>query len=216
MKSRDKWKIEDIPFGIIALFTFLGIAALGFSSSLSKELRGTLILISSQAILASYSISIILFLAKRRKKKLAWKNLLQAANRFEKSAHNNSMPLSNRSLVSLASDLYSRMGYDVANIEKHWTQGYYLKLINPAHETELVKCVCAGKPLCVCNLCDLQNKMIAESAVRSTVWAPDGYTEAAASWCRGKSIQLLNIMDIQRLVLTAEIDAPHREAGTRS
>ncbi|HUE99696.1 MAG TPA: restriction endonuclease [Anaerolineales bacterium] len=104
-------------------------------------------------------------------------------------------------LRQLAIQIYSRLGYRIANREG---EAGYLYLINPAERIELVACKQEPILIKLHHVYSLELEMKRMKAVRAFFWAPAGFTNDAIDWVVHRSIVLADQLEIGRLVDCAQ------------
>jgi hypothetical protein len=110
------------------------------------------------------------------------------------------MSLSDIELEKLAAEVYKKMGYRVQHVGQMGDHGIDVLLINPNNQKEIVQCKQWSKPVGEPVLRDLYGAMMHDHAVRGWLWAPRGFSGPAKAWAKGKSIVLVDDVEINRLI----------------
>ena len=108
--------------------------------------------------------------------------------------------LSDIELEKLAAQVYKKMGYKVQHVGQMGDHGVDVMLINPDNQREIVQCKQWSKPVGEPVLRDLYGAMMHDQAVRGWLWAPRGFSGPAKAWAKGKSIVLVDDVEINRLI----------------
>jgi len=199
--QRHRARLDGILLTIIALFVLGGLIALGFLRNLSRENRALIVIISSAGIIGCFVGLMFLSAFRRRLRKRIWLRAMAAWN--ESSQARNSpkfmmtSPLLGDGLRHLAIQIYSQMGYRIANRE---AEDGYLQLINPDGRIELIACKQQPDPIKLHHVYSLELEMKRTEAVRGFFWAPAGFTSEAIDWVVRRSIVLADKHEIGRLV----------------
>lgn len=200
--------LEEILFGISALFLLGGILALGIFHNLPRETRGLLILLSSLGMFACLLGLVVLRNSRQRLRKRQWRRAIavwQESNRLGKIPdYKLASHLSTEDLRRLAIQVYSLMGYSILQASddgyQDANQNISIRLINPEGKKELVHCKQWREPVGLRQLHSLQKAMERESAIRGFIWAPGGFSQEAFTWVEDRPIILADNQEIGRLV----------------
>lgn len=126
-----------------------------------------------------------------------WQN---GSRREENRPQQSAMHLSDLELEKLAEQVYKKLGYSVQHVGQTGDHGIDVLLINPNNQKEIVQCKQWSKPVGEAALRDLYGAMMHDQAVRGWIWAPRGFSGPAKAWAKGKSIVLVDDMEINRLI----------------
>lgn len=126
-----------------------------------------------------------------------WQN---GSHREENRSKSSAMHLSDLELEKLAEQVYKKLGYSVQHVGQTGDHGIDVLLINPNNQKEIVQCKQWSKPVGEAALRDLYGAMMHDQAVRGWIWAPRGFSGPAKEWVKGKSIVLVDDMEINRLM----------------
>lgn len=133
--------LDRTLLAIIALLVLGGLLALGFLQDLSKENRALIVLASSVGIIGCFVGLMFLSAVRKRLRKRIWLRAMSAWNESSQARNapnfNKANHLSEAGLRHLAVNIYSQMGYRIANSEN---EEVYLQLINPERRIELIAC----------------------------------------------------------------------------
>jgi hypothetical protein len=108
--------------------------------------------------------------------------------------------LSDLELEKLAEQVYKKLGYKVQHVGQTGDHGVDVLLINPNNQKEIVQCKQWSKPVGEAALRDLYGSMMHDNAIRGWIWAPRGFSGPAKAWSKGKSIVLVDDLEINRLI----------------
>jgi len=124
----------------------------------------------------------------------AWNESSQPRNtpKLDKLSH-----LSDDELKQLAIQIYSRIGYRIANSED---ETGYLQLINPDGRIELIACKQQSDLIKLHHIYSLELEMKRTKAVRGFFWASAGFTSETRQWVMHRPIILADQQEIGRLV----------------
>jgi restriction system protein len=144
------------------------------------------------------------FIYRKREREKIWKSAMagwnhrgQASTTLQKQS---ALHLSDIELEKLAAQVYEKLGYKVQHVGQMGDHGIDVLLINPQNQKELVQCKQWSKPVGEPVLRDLYGAMMHDQAVRGWLWAPRGFTGPARAWAQGKSIVLVDDVEINRLI----------------
>ncbi|HET6823257.1 MAG TPA: restriction endonuclease [Anaerolineales bacterium] len=126
-----------------------------------------------------------------------WQN---GSRREQNRPKSSAMHLSDLELEKLAEQVYKKLGYSVQHVGQTGDHGIDVLLINPNNQKEIVQCKQWSKPVGEAALRDLYGAMMHDQAVRGWIWAPRGFSGPAKEWVKGKSIVLVDDMEINRLM----------------
>lgn len=200
-KKRHRAILEGTLLAIAAVFLLVGMIALGFLQTLSRENRALIVIITSVGVIVCFaglmSVNAIWkWLRKRtwRRAMSAWMDNSQArkAPKFSLACQ-----LPEGGLRHLAIQIYSQMGYIIINRDG---EEDCIRLINPEGRIELVTCKQQPYRAQIPNLLNLHLEMKKADAVRGFYWSPGGFTDEAIHWVREKPIVLADQNEIGRLV----------------
>jgi hypothetical protein len=200
-RQRHRAILDGILLSITALFVLGGLVALGFLQNVSRENRALIIIISSVGIICCLVGLVFIsafwkWLRKRiwRRAIATWKesSQVQSTPKFDMTGY-----LSEDELRQLAIQIYSRMGYRIANREN---VKEYLQLINPDGRIELISCKQQPDLIELHHVYSLELEMKRTKAARGFLWAPAGFTSEAIDWVAHRSIVLADQLEIGRLV----------------
>lgn len=208
--NRHRAIVEKTLLAVAAVFLLVGLAALGFLQTLSRENRALIVIVSSVGVIACFagqmSTRTIWKLYRSRtwrRAMSAWTENAQSGNapKFDLAAH-----LADGGLRHLAIRVFSQMGYVISNRDGEQA---YLRLVNPEGWVELVACRQQPNPAEVRHIVSLHLEMKKADAVRGFYWSPGGFTDEAIHWARQKPIVLADQNEIGRLV-----DCAHEKGST--
>ena len=205
-KRRRLWR-RLIPYAA-GLVLFLGLAAYDpvFTWWKSIPLTSRFFLLAATGFVATAGIGLMfafLIYRKREREKIwklamaGWQNHGQANKIIRKQS---ALSLSDVELEKLAAQVYKNMGYEVQHVGQMGDHGIDVLLVNPNNQKEIVQCKQWSKPVGEPVLRDLYGAMMHDQAVRGWIWAPRGFSGPAKAWAKGKSIVLVDDMEINRLM----------------
>jgi hypothetical protein len=200
-RLRHRAILDRTLLAITALFVLGGLIALGFLRNLSKEDRALVIIVSSIGIIGCMLGLMFVSSFWKRLRKRTWQRVMAA---WKESSQDRKIPkfdttvhLSEDGLRQLAIQIYSRMGYRIA--QKQEIKEYF-QLINPDGRVELIACKQQPGLIELHHVYSLELEMKRTKAVRSFFWAPTGFTSEAIDWVVHRSIILADQIEIGRLV----------------
>jgi hypothetical protein len=200
-RPRHRAILDRTLLAIIALFVLGGLIALGFLQDLSKENRALIVMTSSVGIIGCFVGLMFLSAFRKRLRKWIWLRAMSAWNENSQARnapnYNKANHLSEAGLRHLAIQIYSQMGYRIANRED---EEVYLQLINPDRRIELIACKQQPDLIELHHVHSLQLEMKRIKAVRGFFWAPTGFTSEAIQWVKHRPIVLADQNEIGRLV----------------
>lgn len=202
--------LDKAFLAITALFVMGGFMALGFLQRISEENRALLVIIISTGIIVSVVCMMSIGIVRRRLRRWTWQRAMASWNRSSRTATPPKFslpdPLAEPELRQLAIQMYSRMGYRIANRPN---EGMYLTLINPDGKLELVACRHQPTLLELHHIYSLELEMKRLKAVCGFFWAPEGFANEAVDWVKHRSIVLADRFEIGRFVDCARAKGSH-------
>jgi len=204
-KQRHRAILDKTLLAIAAVFLLVGIIALGFLKTLSKENLALIVIVTSVGIIICFAglmstNALWKWLRKRtwHRAMLAWTENSQANTTPKYSL---ACQLSEGGLRHLAIQIYSRIGYTIVNRDR---VEEYIRLVNPEGRLELVTYKQLPNPAEIPNLHSLHLEMKKVEAVRGFFLSPGGFTSEAIHWAKQKPIVLADQNEIGRLVDCAD------------
>jgi restriction system protein len=134
----------------------------------------------------------------------AWNSSTQAGAVYQNQS---ARYLSDEALEEFAMKVYTKMGYQARRTGQTGDHGVDVRLINPEKQIELVQCKQWRKSVGEPQVRDLYGAMAHAKAVRGWLWAPNGFSEPAKRWAKGKPIVLVDDEEIGRLIESAYGDS---------
>jgi hypothetical protein len=193
--------LDRIFLSLTALFVLGGFMALGFLKIVSEENRAPVLIGSSLGIMSCLAAMLFISSVRRRLRRWTWQRAIASWSRNSQTGNTPKFvlpdSLAENELRMLASQIYSRIGYRLANRKD---TGAYLHLINPDGRIELVACRKQPDPLAFHHVYSLELEMRRTKAVRGFFWAPAGFTDESLEWAKHRSIMLADRLEIGRLV----------------
>lgn len=193
--------LDGMLLAIMALLVLGGLIALGFLQNLSKENRALIVIISSVGIMSC--LGGLIFISGFRKwlRKRVWQRAMAAWNESSQARNTRKFVMTNQlsegELRELAIQIYSRVGYRIANRKD---DGSYFHLINPNGRIELIACSQQPHLIELHQVHSLELEMKRTKAVRGFFWAPAGFTNEVNDWVVHRPIVLTDEQEIGRLV----------------
>ena len=204
--QRQRVKLDGILIAIMALLVPGGLIALGFLRNISGENRALVVMAISIGMIGCFAGLIFLSAFRRRLRKRIWLRAMAAWNESSRARNSPNFimtgPLVEDGLRQLAIQVYSQMGYRIANRE---AEDGYLQLINPNGMIELIACKQQPDLLELHHVYSLYLEMNFTKAVRGFFWAPAGFTSEALGWVLHRPIVLADGDEIGRLADCAHL-----------
>lgn len=192
---------------VVGLLVF-GTSIAAWWKSIPTWIQVALIVLSIITLLAGVGLIILWATYKRRQRALVWQRALADWQSNSPATSLAGPPqtaryLSPQQLETFAAKTYKQMGYTVRHTGRMGDHGVDVHLTNPQGHIELVQCKQWNKPVGEPEIRDFYGAMGHVGAIRGWLWAPNGFSQRAYTWAKGKPIELLDEKRIQRLIESA-------------
>ena len=198
---------EDAVKGLLALGILAYGAIANWWNSIPPENRIVIIILATIIVVSSIGLIIVFSIYRKRERASAWRramagwqNEAQATALVQKQS---AIYMSDVDLEKFAAQVYKKMGYRVQHVGDIGDHGVDVLLINPKNQKEIVQCKQWNKAIGEPVVRELFGTMSHEGAARGWLWAPRGFSEPARKWAKGKSIELIDDQEIDRLIRLA-------------